>query len=141
LQIAPTLWKGVVDALFPVFRVRRKRRLFRLSAGDRLADQAIGQNLPALRAQPLPERGPLPDHSPRSEVRTDACIGHIDEWHLDYPNPIPHIAFGVAPGFSEIAIVFGSAFSETRFIPIGSVSNAMDRDGVKQPVVKGVAKR
>jgi hypothetical protein len=78
LQIAPTPWKGIVDALFPVFRVRTKRRLFRLSAGDRLADRAIGQNLPALRAQPLPERGPLPDHSPRSEVRTGARIGHID---------------------------------------------------------------
>ena len=68
-------------------------------------------------------------------------VSWIDEWHLDYQNPVPHIAFGVPPGFSEIAIVFWSAFSETRFIPIRSVSDAMDRDGVKQLVVKAVAER
>jgi hypothetical protein len=38
-------------------------------------------------------------------------------------------------------MVFWSAFSETRFIPIGSVGNAMDRDGVKQLAVKTVAER
>ena len=69
------------------------------------------------------------------------CVGRSDEWHLDHPNPIPHIAFGVPPGFSEVAIVFGSPFSETRFIPIRSVSDAMDRDRVKQLVVKAVAER
>jgi hypothetical protein len=70
-----------------------------------------------------------------------ARFGRIDEWHLLVAKAFKEITFGLPPWFSEKAIVFGSAFSETRFIPIRSVSNAMDRDGVEQLVVKAVAER
>ena len=52
---------------------------------------------------------------------TLARVGHIDEWHLDYQNPAPHLTFGLPPWLSEIAIVCRSPFFETRFVPVSSV--------------------
>ena len=58
------------------------------------------------------------------------AFGHIDEWHLDHQNPVPHIAFGLPPGFSEKAIVFGSAFSQPRFKYVGPVGDSVDGDRI-----------
>ena len=70
-----------------------------------------------------------------------ARFGHIDEWHLVLGKVSRHITFGLMPRLSQEAIVFWSAFSESRFIPIGSVSNPMGGDGVKQLLVERPTER
>ena len=66
-------------------------------------------------------------------------VGHIDEWHLVLPNPFPHIAFGLASWFSEKAVVFGSAFSQPRFIPVGAIRDPVAGDRVEQVLVEDLA--
>jgi hypothetical protein len=57
--------------------------------------------------------------------------GRCDEWHLDYQNSVPHIAFGIPPGFSEKAIVLGSAFSQPRFISVGPIGDTVFGDRIE----------
>ena len=63
------------------------------------------------------------------------------EWHLDFQNPVPHIAFGIPPGFSEKAIVFGAAFSQPRFIPIRPIGDPVVGDRIEQVLVEDLAER
>jgi hypothetical protein len=50
-----SLDKVIINAQLPMFRVSTQRRPVRLSAGDRLADRALGQHVALLLAQPFPE--------------------------------------------------------------------------------------
>ena len=62
---------------------------------------------------------------------TVARRGRCDEWHLVLAKAFRHITLGFASWFSEKAIVLGPPFSETRFVPIGSIGDAVDGDRVE----------
>jgi hypothetical protein len=64
-------------------------------------------------------------------LRAAECVGHIGEWHLGFQNPVPQIAFGIPPGFSEKAMVLGSAFSQPRFISVGPIGDSVLGDRVQ----------
>ena len=85
------------------------------------------------------------DNRPFSRTRQPACrdflarVGHIDEWHLVGAKAVQQITFGFSSWFPKEAVVFRSAFSQARFIAIGSVSDAVGRDRIEQLLVKGIA--
>ena len=58
----------------------------------------------------------------------------------DYQNSVPHIAFGIPPGFSEKAIVFGSAFPQPRFKSVGPIGDSVFGDCIQQTMVEEMAK-
>ena len=64
-----------------------------------------------------------------------------DEWHLDRNKPFEHIAFDFVSWLPQEGVVFRPPFSQARFVPIRSVSNAVSRDRVKQLLVKAPAER
>lgn len=89
--------------------------------------------------------GPAPDPAPTQTAivepdRSVARFGVIDEWHLDFQNPVPHIAFGIPPGFSEKAVVFGSAFPQPRFKSVGPIGDSVFGDCIEQTMVEELAK-
>ena len=62
-----------------------------------------------------------------------------DEWHLVFPNAVPHIAFGLPSWFHETIVRFGSAFSSPRFVSVGSIGDSVDGDRVEQVLVEDLA--
>jgi hypothetical protein len=65
----------------------------------------------------------------------------IDEWHLVLGKASRHIVFGLMSRFSQEAVMFRSSLSEPRLVPIGSVSDAMDGNGVQELLVKAFSLR
>jgi hypothetical protein len=68
------------------------------------------------------------------------CFGHIVEWHLILANAVQEITFRLVSWFSEKRVVLWSAFSESRFVSIGSVGDTMNGDRIKQFFIKATAK-
>ena len=71
-----------------------------------------------------------PQDEPFCFKNTATCVGHIDEWHLDFGNTFRHIAFDCAAALSASrsdCVAPGSR--EVR--SIGSVSDSMCGDGIK----------
>ena len=58
------------------------------------------------------------------------------EWHVVLDKSFQHVTFGLMPWLDELVILLRSSFSLARFNPIGSISDTMDRDGIKQVLVK-----
>src|SRR5439155_12255954 len=65
-----------------------------------------------------------------------ARVGQIDEWHLDFRNSFRHLAFDFGTWLGQPAIVIAPPLFQARFVTIGSVSDSMSGDGVKQAVVQ-----
>ena len=58
------------------------------------------------------------------------------DWHVVLDKSFEHIQFGLMSWLDELVILLGSSFSLAGFKPIGSISDTMNRDGIKQVLVK-----
>ena len=57
--------------------------------------------------------------------------GETDEWYGNLSNTFCHLAFHLSSWFSEIAVVFRSPFSSSRFISVRSVRDLVSGDRIR----------
>src|SRR5262249_354588 len=78
----------------------------------------------AARSPPLAAR--------RTDTRNGpACVGFIDEWHLDLGNPFRHLAFDLAARLCQPPVMIAAVLFHSRFEAIGTVTHSMRCDGMK----------
>lgn len=71
------------------------------------------------------------DSTAAREPMSSISISPTHEWHLVFANTFQDITFGFLSWFHEAIIGFGSAFLAARFKTVGSISDAVGRDGIE----------
>ncbi len=90
----------------------------------------------------LPAAGRRPPCVPRVRPTASNCasgltrVGGAHEWHVVFCKAFHHITFGLVSRLDEELVFLVSPFSLTRFVPVGSISDAMNCDGVKELLIE-----
>ena len=72
----------------------------------------------------------------RRKLQEAKFRGEIVEWHLDFLNSFDHQLFDDISRLPEEGVVFWPSLKQSRFKSVGSVSHLMNRDNIKQLLIK-----